>query len=47
MISQRDLDAVGSVTFLSCITCKVGCVNSRIHQNVPSKTFEGAWAKKT
>jgi Fe-S-cluster containining protein len=34
MISQRDLDAVGSVTFLSCVTCKVGCANSRIHQNV-------------
>ncbi len=34
MISQRDLDAVGSVAFLSCVTCKVGCVNSRIHQNV-------------
>lgn len=34
MISQRDLDAVGSVAFLSCVTCKVGCANSRIHQNV-------------
>lgn len=34
MSSRRDLDIVGRVSFLSCITCKVGCVLPTIHQNV-------------
>ena len=34
MPSRRDLDIVGRVSFLSCITCKVGCMLPTIHQNV-------------
>lgn len=34
MPSRRDLDIVGRVSFLSCITCKVGCALPTIHQNV-------------
>lgn len=34
MLSRRDLDIVGRVSFLSCVTCKVGCALPTIHQNV-------------
>lgn len=34
MPSRRDLDIVGRVSFLSCVTCEVGCALPTIHQNV-------------
>lgn len=40
MPSRRDLDIVGRVSFLSCITCKVGCALPTIHQNVTKKDME-------
>lgn len=44
---KEDLDKLGNTPFLSCVTCKVGCVLESIHQNVTEMDLDRGLPKES